>query len=301
MKTQLRVGSDTKKFTALSFKRAYLLVQSVPNVAGVFSDKDLDLTKLRTTIEIAQAGVKDSTSFDAVGPVTLSAHKQANTSYLKDIQINTNGVTCQGLVADANTLATLEIPLLWGGYILKGDDHISFSIDIIPGFFGAGVDANSSVYLVLEQDADIVQTDINLPVYYPITSDKSSPSFNEKAVSECWYLDSTDHTYSDTALNALEFRSDFINDRFDSVTMAQLRAKDLNQSVVKMCNKFYNVEPSAITDVEINLDVVTANVITGAHFLFVSRVCMSKTLTERAVRHAKKVNLKKASMRGVKY
>jgi len=300
MKTQLRIGSDTKKFKAISFKRAYLLVQSIPNVSATFTNKDLDLTKLRTTIQVKQADVNDSTSFDAVAPTLLNAYRQENTEYLKSISFDTNGLTCKGYERGKD-LATLTIPLLWGGYILKGNDEISFSIDIIPGFFGAGVDANSSVYLVLEQDADIVQTDVNLPIYYPITSDKSSPSFNEKAVSECWFLDSSSNEFITTSLNALEFRSDFINDRFDSVTMTELRSKDLNQSEIKMSNKFYNVEPSALPDVEINLDVVTSNVKIGAQFLFVSRVCMSSDMTNRAVSHARKVNKNKAYLRGVKY
>lgn len=298
MKTQLRIGSDSKKFQATSFKRAYLLVQSIPNVVGVYGATDLDLTKLRTTIEVNQANIKDSTSFDAVGPVTLGAQKSDNVNYLQNIRLG--NTTCQGEF-QGDSLLTLEIPLLWGGYVLKGSDSITFNIDIIPGFFGTNVDLASSVYLVLEQDADIVQTDVNLPVYYPVTSDKSSPSFNEKAVSECWFLDSSGNDYTTSALNSLEFRSSFINDRYDSVTMAQLRSTNMHQTTIKMCNKFYSVEPSAITDVEINLDVVTANIVTGCQFLFVSRVCMSEVLTKRAVKHVQKVNRKKAAIRGVKY
>ena len=300
MKTQLRIGSDQKTITSMSFKRAYLLIQKVPNVAGTSSSLDLDLTKLRSSIDISQAGVKDSSSFDAVAPTVLGALKSANSTALASIGFDSGGLSCEGVESSSNTLFTLEVPLLCGGYIFKGDDTVTFNIDIIPGFFSSDCDNGSSVYLVIEPDSDITQIDINLPVYYPITQDKNSPSFNEKACSEVYLLDSARYKFNTCPFQSIEIKSQYVNDRFDSVTMEQKRYKDLNQVGVHGNSVLSSVEPSSLTDVELNLGVNVSNVVTGAQFCYVSRVVTSTTMLKRAIVHNKKVASRKAMRRGLR-
>ena len=300
MKSQLRIGSDSKKFQSIAFKRAYLLVQKIPNVVGVSSDLDLDLTKLRTSIDLKQGNVQDSTSFDAVGPTVLGAMKSNNNTTLVSCGFNPSGLTCEGIQAGSSDTYTLEIPLLWGGYILKGQDELTFNVDIIPGFFSSDCDNNSSVYLVVEPDSDVTQLDINLPIYYPITSDKNSPSFNEKAISELYLINSARYDFAlSQPYQSIELKSQWVNDRFDSVTLEQKRFHCDNQVGINGNNTIYNVEPSALTDVEINLGVVTTAVTTGANYLFVSRVLTSEQMMKRAIVHNRKVLERKASFRGV--
>lgn len=297
MKTQLRIGSDSKKYQATAFDRAYLLVQKIPN-AGVSADTDLDLTKLRVSIEIKQADLFDSTSFDAVGPVVYGAMNSENSETISSINFGPTALTCEGNPTTSADLFVLEVPLLKGGYIFNGEDYVCFNIDIIDGFFGPNCDANSSVYLVIEPNSDISQIDVNIPVYYPITADKNSPSFNQSSVSEVWLLNSDPaYKYTSQPFSSIEFRSQYVNDRMDDVTLEQLRIKRSNQTARHGCNKIYNVEPSSMTDVEINLGIVTANVITGANFLFVSKVLTSKDMLSRAVAHNKKVLRRKAIRR----
>jgi len=299
MKTQLRIGSDSKKFQSTSFKRAYLLVQIIPNLPGTSTDTNIDLTKLRTSIDLKQANVQDSTSFDAVAPTVLGCLQSKNSTALADINLNVSGLTCEGQSTSVNDLFTLEIPLLWGGYILKGDDCVTFNVDIINGFFDANCDNASSVYLVLEPDSDVTQMDINLPIYYPITSDKNSPSINEKAISELYLLNSSAYTFATQPYQSCELRSQWVNDRFDSVTLEARRIKETNQIGFHGNNVIYNVEPSALTDVEINLGINTANVTTGANYVFCSRVLTSAPMVRRAVAHSKKVIQRKAYKRGL--
>jgi hypothetical protein len=300
MKTQLRIGSDQKTLSAISFKRAYLLIQKIPNVPGTSSNLDLDLTKLRCSIDIQQGNVKDSTSFDAVAPTVLGALRSANSTALTSIGFNPSGLTCQGVASSSNTLFTLEVPLLHGGYIVKAEDKITFNIDIIPGFFSSDCDASSSVYLVIEPDSDIQQIDVNLPVYYPITQDKNSPSYNEKQVSEVYLIDSARYTYATAPFQSIEVKSSYVNDRFDTVTLEQKRFHDLNQVGVHGNSLISNVEPSSLCDVELNLGVNTSNVVTGAQFCYVSRCVTSAEITNRAIRHNKKVSMRKAQRRGLK-
>lgn len=300
MKTQLRIGSDQKRISAMSFKRAYLLVQKVPNVAGTSASTDLDLTKLRCSIDIEQGSVKDSTSFDAVAPVVLGALRSANSTALSSIGFDNGGLTCEGVASSSNTLFTLEVPLLHGGYIVKREDVITFNIDIIPGFFSSDCDANSSVYLVIEPDSDISQIDVNLPVYYPITQDKNSPSYNENQVSEVYLIDSARYTYANAPFQSIEVKSQYVNDRFDTVTLEQKRYADLNQVGSHGNSLISNVEPSALCDVELNLGVNTTNVVTGAQFVYVSRCITGADITQRAIKHNKKVTMRKAQLRGLK-
>lgn len=300
MKTQLRIGSDQKTLSAISFKRAYLLIQKVPNVAGTSSQLDLDLTKLRCSIDLQQGNVKDSTSFDAVAPTVLGALRSNNSTTLNSIGFAPTGLTCEGIQSSSNTLFTLEVPLLHGGYIVKGEDRITFNIDIIPGFFSADCDTASSVYLVIEPDSDVQQIDVNLPVYYPITADKNSPSYNEKQVSEVYLINSARYTYATTPFQSIELKSSFVNDRFDSVTMEQKRYHDFNQVGIHGNNLISMVEPSCLCDVELNLGVNTANVITGTQFCYVSRCVTSAEITSRAIKHSKKVSMRKAQRRGLK-
>jgi hypothetical protein len=307
MKQQLRIGSNPIVLSGTSFGRAYLLVQGVG--AAAITDTDFNLNYLRTQIEISQAGIKDSTAFNAVGPVTRAlnelnyAASETGTG-TPEWNLASNGQTLGGVYTGIPTLTSIfYVPLLEGGYSLKGDDYIRFNIDVLPTFFSANVTAGSSVYLVTEEANGIVQTDVNIPVYEPITTDKQSPAFSYDAVSVCQFLNAVstgDNSwqYTTDPLQAVDFRSQFVTEQFDINT---LYAKNLFASGNPLTNShtIYSVEPSALWDAYIGLAINTTNVTIGSQFLYVSKVLTGSSLLSRAVAHEEKIMKTNLKMRGV--
>lgn len=309
MKQQLRLGSESIKLQNKSFGRAYVLFQLVTDTTGTNVDDstNLDLTKLRISIDLKQGGIRETSSFNGVAPLGLEVLKQINPNYSTDINFDTSGLTCQGAyvynISLTSDLRLVKVPLLWGGYQLKADDELTFNIDQIPGIYNAGCAIASTAYLVVEEANDINQTDVNLPFYYPITADKNSPSFSPKGASEIMLI-STSKTQklSDAIFTSAEVRSAQVNDRFDIYSLAQLRfdkqITNLGASIYESVN-IYNVEPSALTDVQVDLGVNTTNVIDGAQFLYVSKVLFSTEIAMRSIAHANKVAERKLSYRGL--
>lgn len=308
MKQQLRIGSNPIVLSGTSFGRAYLLVQGVG--AAAITTTDFNLNYLRTQIEIAQAGIKDSTAFNAVGPVTRALNElpytlgQSGGTGRPDWTVAANGQTLGGVHTVSTSLTSVfYVPLLDGGYSLKGDDYIRFNIDILPTFFSANVTAGSSVYLVTEEANGIVQTDVNIPVYEPITTDKQSPAFSYDAVSVCEFLNAVETAagsweYTTDPLQAVDFRSQFVTEQFDVQT---LYAKNLVSAANPLTNShtIYSVEPSALWDAYIGLAINTTNVTIGSQFLYVSKVLTGSSLLNRAVAHEEKIFKTNLKMRGV--
>jgi len=308
MKQQLRIGSNPIVLSGTSFGRAYLLVQGVG--AAAITSTDFNLNYLRTQIEISQAGIKDSTAFNAVGPVTRAINELPYTSNpigsgFPSWNVATNGQTLGGVFTDhaSGLTSVFYIPLLEGGYILKGDDYIRFNIDVLPTFFTANVTAGSSVYLVTEEANGIVQTDVNIPVYEPITTDKQSPAFSYDAVSVCEFLNAVETPsagwqYTTDPLQAVDFRSQYVTEQYDINT---LYAKNLVSVANPLTNShtIYSVEPSALWDAYIGLAINTTNVTIGSQFLYVSKVLTGSSLVQRAVEHEAKILKTNLKMRGV--
>lgn len=307
MKQQLRIGSNPITIEGQSFGRAYLLVQGVG--AAAITNTDFSLPNLRIQMELSQAGVKDSTAFNAVGPFTrLLLEKPfvniASTPTQPDYNVATNGQTLGGVKTISTGLTSVfTIPLLEGGYILKGDDFLRFNIDILPTFYSANVTAGSSVYLVTEEANGIVQSDINLPVYEPITTDKQSPSFVYDAISECAFLNAVEANsdgfqYTTDPLQSVDFRSQYVTEAFDINT---LYAKNLTGLANPLTNShaIYYVEPSALWNCQIGLAINTTNVTIGSQFLYVRKVLTSSNMIHRAIRQEKKITRASLSKRGL--
>jgi hypothetical protein len=310
MKQQLRIGSNPITLQGTSFGRAYLLVQGVGS--STILNTDFSLQYLRTQIEISQAGVKDSTAFNAVGPVTRAINELNYTTgpgdfaqgYNPNWQIDANGQTLAGVATSTTGNTTVfYIPLLEGGYILKGDDYIRFNIDVLPTFFSSNVTSGSSVYLVTEEANGIVQADINIPVYEPITTDKQSPSFTYDSVSEVAFLNAFETSvqgwnYLSDPLQAVDFRSQYVTEQFDIQT---LYAKNLYQNSNPLTNShaIYYVEPSALWDVQIGLAINTSNVTIGSQFLYVRKVLTGAALVQRAAMQEAKITKTSLRKRGV--
>jgi len=305
MKQQLRIGSNPITLSGQSFGRAYLLVQGV-GVAPL-TDTDFNLNYLRTQIEISQAGVKDSTAFNAVGPVTRAIlelpFNQASSGTGNNFNCAANGQTLSGAILDSGTgkQSIFYVPLLEGGYQLKGDDYIRFNIDVLPTFFSANTTSGSSVYLVTEEANGIVQADVNMPVYEPITTDKQSPAFSYDAVSECAFLNASADKYEIgiDPLQALDFRSQNVSEQFDINTLVAKNLYQLNNVQNVWSHKIYYVEPSALWDIYIGLAINVTDVVIGSQFLYVRKVLTSPNLLGRAIKHEEKIVRQNYKNRGV--
>ena len=301
MKQQLRIGSNPITLQGNSFGRAYLLVQTVTTNQNIQND-DCDLNYLRTQIEISQGGVKDSTAFNAVGPVTRAISELSYQSQLgADWNLSQSGQNLGGVLT-SKTTAVFYVPLLEGGYILKGDDYIRFNIDVLPTFFNSATINGSSVYLVTEEANGIVQADVNIPVYEPITTDKQSPAFTYDAVSECSFLNAVAipgrWEYASDPLQSVDFRSEYVTEQFDIQT---LYAKNIVCCGNPLTNShpIYYVEPSALWDVQIGLAINTTNVTIGSQFLYARKVITAPALVQRAVTQEAKITKSSLRKRGV--
>ena len=308
MKIQLRQGSESHTIKAQSFKRAYLLIQSVGNTpTDAPTTLDINLSQLNITLELYQGDKLYTSSFNGVAPVALGAMKQKLFESVRSVNFDASGLTCQGQFVQTNGagnvyLNNVYVPLLWGGYNVKGDDYLKVIVNTNPGFFGGANTNASSFYLVTEESTDVNQLDVNIPYYYPITIDKTNPQFSESACSEIYLINTAPYTFATQPFQSVEVRSKFVNDRFDNYTLETLsreigegRQYDLG------CNEVYNVEPSTLEDVQINLDVNTAVVVNGAQWLFVSRTGFSTAILEKAVERETKINVSKAIARGVSF
>jgi hypothetical protein len=307
MKRQIRLGEDTYKVQGKAFKEAYILLEKtmIFEEGGPISqsETDINLQALRVQISVEQEGAKATTSFNAVGPVVKYAlYNPEPTSYQNHL-FDSNGTSCRGLFTGTST-SLVKIPLL-ETFILKGGDCITFNVSTLSTLWGQNVDANSSgIYLVIEEGSDLEQLDINLPCYEPITIDKQSPSWQYNAVSRIAILNGTNDggmiplTYTNP-VNYVEITSQHVSERFD-INQQFIKAFDLGKTDSDNLRSYrlYDVEPSALTDVTINMGVDTSLVSTGACFLYVEKVVVDKGLVIRGIAHSQKVKDSKLKFRG---
>ena len=299
MKQQLRIGSNSVSVKGQAFGRAYLLIQGVGTAA--LTNADFLLSNLRIRIDLAQADLKDSTSFNAVGPLAKGVLDYANGSYFTDLGLAPTGQTLRGkLLAGSTTQSTFTVPLLDGGYILRGEDNINFIIDVLPTFFSANSTNASSVNLVIESANDIEQTDINLPVYEPITNDRQSPAYTYDACSEIALINAVaNYTFATEPFTSIDVRSKHVNDSFDMYTLSEKRLDDIDQTAIFGSSKIFYVEPSTLEQVQCNLNITTANVTIGSQFLYVRKTLISTQLSARSIAHQNKIESRKLNSRGI--
>ena len=299
MKQQLRIGTNSINLKGQAFGQAYLLVQGVG--AAALTNVDFLLSNLRIRIDLQQSNLKDSTSFNAVGPLHKGSIEYQNPNYLTDLGLAVTGQTLRGkLLSGSTTQSTFTVPLLYGGYILRDEDYINFVIEVLPSFFSANSSNASSVNLVIESDNDIEQADVNLPVYEPITTDRQSPAFSYDSCSEVSLINAvTNYTFATDPFNSIEVRSKHLSDTLDSFTLFDKRLNQCTQTAINGSTQVYNFEPSTIDSVQINLNIVTANVTSGSQFLFISKTLFSPILAVKAIAHAEKVQNRKMMVRGI--
>jgi len=297
MKVQLRSGNNPLSLKGISFDKAYLLIEG--QGAAALTNADFNLTQLRATLNVKQAGVEGSTSFNAVGPVIKSLVDAKDPSAYANYTFAASGTTCRGaLRGGTTTQSTIIVPLLEGGYILRGDDCIDLNIEVLT-VFNANSQANSYVYLVTEEANGIVQTDINLPRYEPIDNSRQQVSFTYDGASEIYFLNSAPYSATTNPLTSIEVRTAYVNDRFDAGTLDGIRPLRIAATANQGNNKLYSVEPAALYDVTINASINTANVTTGANFIYVNTVLTGKYLAARGLAQSVKIQKRNLSKRGI--
>ena len=297
MKVQLRSGNNPLSLKGISFDKAYLLIEG--QGAAALTNADFNLTQLRATLNIKQAGVEGSTSFNAVGPVIKNLVDAKDPSTYANYTFAASGTTCRGaLRGGTTTQSTIIVPLLEGGYILRGDDCIDLNIEVLS-IFNANSQANSYVYLVTEEANGIVQTDINLPRYEPIDNSRQQVSFTYDGASEIYFLNSAPYSATTNPLTSIEVRTAYVNDRFDAGTLDGIRPLRIAATANQGNNKLYAVEPAALYDVTINASINTANVTTGANFIYINTVLTGKYLAARGLAQSVKIQKRNLAKRGI--
>lgn len=297
MKIQLRSGNNPLTLKGISFDKCYLLIEG--QGAAALTNADFNLTQLRATINVKQAGVEGSTSFNAVGPTIKGLIDMKDPSAWTNYSFAASGTTCRGaLRGGTTTQSTVRIPLLEGGIILRGDDCIDLNIEVLS-VFSANSQANSYVYLVTEEANGIVQTDINLPRYEPIDNSRQQVSFTYDGASEIYFLNSGAYSATTNPLTSIEVRSAYVNDRFDAGTLDAIRPLRIAQTANQGCSILYSVEPAALYDVTVNASINTANVTTGANFVYVNTVLTGKYLAARGLAQSVKIQKRNLQKRGI--
>jgi hypothetical protein len=298
MKVQLRSGNNPLTLKGMAFDKCYLLIEGVG--AAALTNADFNLVNLRSTLTVKQAGVEDTTSFNAVGPVIKGLIDSKDPGAYANNTFAASGTTCRGILRGGTaTQSTIRVPLLEGGYLLRGDDCIELNIEVLSGLFSANSQANSYVYLVTEEANGIVQTDINIPRYEPIDNSRQQVSFSYDGASEIYFLNSG--TYSATAnpLTSIEVRSAYVADRFDAATLDALRGYRIPATANQGNSILYAVEPNALYDVTVNASIATASVTAGANFLYVNKVLSGKFLAARGLAQSIKIQKRNLSKRGL--
>lgn len=297
MKVQLRSGNNPLTLKGIAFDKAYLLIEG--QGAAALTNADFNLAQLRATLNIKQAGVEGSTSFNAVGPVIKNLVDAKDPALYANYTFAAAGTTCRGaLRGGTTTQSTIIVPLLEGGIILRGDDCIDVNIEVLT-VFTANSQANSYVYLVTEEANGIVQTDINLPRYEPIDNSRQQVSFTYDGASEIYFLNSAPYSATTNPLTSIEVRSAYVNDRFDAGTLDGIRPLRIAATANQGNNKLYSIEPAALYDVTINASINTANVTTGANFIYVNSVLTGKYLAARGLAQSVKIQKRNLAKRGI--
>lgn len=297
MKIQLRSGNNPLTLKGISFDKCYLLIEG--QGAAALTNTDFNLTQLRATINVKQAGVEGSTSFNAVGPTIKCLIDMKDPSAWTNYSWALTGTSCRGVLRGGTTTqSTIRIPLLEGGIILRGDDCIDLNIEVLS-VFSANSQANSYVYLVTEEANGIVQTDINMPRYEPIDNSRQQVSFTYDGASEIYFLNSGAYSSTTNPLTSIEVRSAYVNDRFDAGTLDAIRPLRIAQTANQGCSILYSVEPAALYDVTVNASINTANVTTGANFIYVNTVLTGKYLAARGLAQSVKIQKRNLQKRGI--
>jgi hypothetical protein len=309
MKRQLQNGNDFLEIKDTSFKRAFIYVNKVLKEDGSSTYQDIDLRQMTITIEATKEGVVKSTSFNAVGPAYKYAYTSGNVSggfiTFGNQEPLTSGYVVNGADAPDGS-AFLVLPLL-ENFILKGSDKVKISVQWQRDkFFVGDSEPNASqVYIVLEQGNDIVQLDMNLPEYIPITNNIQNPSWSFGSLSRLYLLGMS----LNSPINSTVFQSDQIKLELDRQDLNVLALENLTNiggtfpsafSAPSLSSiRIFDVEPSAVTKCVINLNINTTEVVTSMNYIYIEHVVTARAIAVAGLAQADKIRRRKLNFRGL--
>jgi len=308
MKRQLQNGNDFLEIKETSFKRAYIYVNKVLLSGEESTYQDIDLRQMTITIEATKEGVVKTTSFNAVGPAYKYAYTNLAPSTTDYITFGNQEPTTSGYTIPNGTdfQSFLVLPLL-ENFILKGSDKVKISVQWQKqNFFVASSDADASqVYIVLEQGNDIVQLDMNLPEYIPITNNIQNPSWSFGSLSRLYLLGMS----RNSPINSTVFHSDQVTLELDRQDLNVLALENLTNIGGTFPSSYatpslssiriFDVEPSAVTKCVINLNINTDEVVTSMNYIYIEHVVSSRAIAVQGLAHADKIRKRKLNFRGL--
>lgn len=309
MKKQIQNGNDFLVLKDCAFQQAYIHLIAVPTAGNVLDSKSINLQTFIITIEAQNEGIKKTVSFNGVGPAMKytvdnpSVVAKADINW-NDLQPTFKGISNYGIV-DENSF--MKLPLL-ENWILKGSDYVKISVQWNKSnVFQSMADPNlSQAYICTKEGNDITQIDMNLPDYIPINNTTQSPSFSWGSISRMYLLTSI----NSNPFNSINFNSEQVHLELDSDDLA-LMAYENNVRIIPSLSppdvesfqssmiKIIDVEPSAITKVNVNMSIDTASVTSNCSYVYIEEVITSKSITLKGLAHAKKVERRKLSFRGL--
>lgn len=310
MRQQLRNnGNEKYPFRNQSLRRVYLLIHTVNDAVNTApSTTDIDLSKIRIDMTLSQNGKSLSTSFNAIAPVVRGALFDKSSGSVSDIGFASGGTTCSGIkvlteTASVKAESYVIVPLIHTGINLKGDDLLDIQIQLNQGHFSTAVDSDSKIYLISEVGTDIVQMDMELPQYIPLTADKQQVKFDFPACSEIALLDSgTSAEKSANAITSIEVKSRHFSETYDALQVIANNQMDLVGTPTERFNNFIiaNVNPSALIDTHINLSIDTSLITTNNQYLYVNEVAFNTQLVKRGWDLSRKISMRKGIARGLR-
>jgi hypothetical protein len=309
MKRQLQNGNDFLEIKDTSFKRAYIYCNKVLQADSDSTFEDIDLRQMTITIEATKEGVVKSTSFNAVGPCYKYAYTSGNVSggiiEFGNQEPTTSGYCVNGTSAPDGS-SFLVLPLL-ENFILKGSDKVKISVQWQrEKFFVGSSDSNASqVYIVLEQGNDLVQLDLNLPEYIPITNNIQNPSWSFGSLSRLYILGMS----RNSPVNSTVFQSDQVKLELDRQDLNVLALENLTNIGGTLPSSFvapslssiriFDVEPSAVTKCVINLNINTDDVVTSMNYIYIEHVVTSRAIAVAGLAQSDKIRRRKLNFRGL--
>lgn len=271
MKQQLRVGSETIVLRNVSTNRVRLYAHIIADAVNVaLLDTACDLSAVNISMKLVQGGKEISTSFPLHPCAGVTALKSKDPAGTTAYGFASTGATARGIILITEGVATkneslIPCDLIDNPLALTGNDRLEITFNIQSGVFASVNDASSYMYLLVDDDTDVVQADMSLPTYTPVTTDKSDVQYSFPMLSELALLNINgtnglgNNPYSNLTIN-----SKYSNETFSPVDLSIRSASLINcQAGVTSGSKnnflvLRNPSHLALYDVKVGLSVDTS-------------------------------------------
>lgn len=311
MKKQLVNNSsqDTIELMNTTVGKTFLVINAVNDTNNTDNtDTSINLKNIRISLSLTQGGKTISSSFNAVGPAALAA-SMGSQGTVSDLGFASTGTTATGVQTRAKGVSNpqetaLVIPITLTPYQLKGNDKLCIDIDLVDGHFGADADSSSKVYFYTSDENNSNSFDMVLPHYRPIQDDKQDDSFTIPMASQIAILDTAATSYDSEALavSNIAIDSRHYDDKFEEhkfVGESLLKHGSLDGLATGNNFMLLDTFPATIDGCKVDLSINTANVTSGAQFVYYLGHQASTVVAKRGQNRIEKIAKKKLQVRGL--